>query len=608
MDLSNKHRDKLSDVFEEDMDCHLVTEGPPRTGYIYNIKPHKTLDENKKDISALLIYLIEESGKTFKTTVQYFPYFYIHVKEQNRPEVISLISRQFTGLLVSIELIEKIDLDQPNYLAGLTNCYIKLICKNVSDLVFIRNKILQKLRTSKGDRSEYQDYLEAVQDIREYDIIYYTRVAIDLDIRCGKWYSLSFRNNSAVLTALPSKLDSPGLRVLAFDIETTKPPLKFPDSSKDKVMMISYMIDGEGFLIINREIVSEDIEDFEYTPKPEYEGNFTVFNETNEAAVLLRFFEHIRETKPQVFVTYNGDYFDWPFIEHRATRNGISMEKEIGIYKDNEEYKGRMAVHMDCLYWVRRDAYLPQGSHGLKKVTTAKLGYNPLELDPEDMMPFAVSRPHTLAAYSVSDAVATYYLYKKMIHDFIFALCTIIPLCPDDVLRKGSGTLCEQLLMAQAYSRNIIFPNKAVDSPEKFYNGYLIESETYIGGHVECLQVGVYRSDFPVKFHLEPAMYEKLIQEIPIAIRFCAEIENNMKYAEITNCDEVIGMVSQQLSELMNNPICEKLPLIYHLDVAAMYPNIILSNRLQPTSIVTDKTCASCKFNKSDNHCKRPLQ
>ena len=35
-------------------------------------------------------------------------------------------------------------------------------------------------------------------------------------------------------------------------------------------------------------------------------------------------------------------------------------------------------------------------------------------------------------------------------------------------------------------------------------------------------------------------------------------------------------------------PVCrDEVPLIYHLDVAAMYPNIILTNRLQPSSIVT---------------------
>ena len=66
----------------------------------------------------------------------------------------------------------------------------------------------------------------------------------------------------------------------------------------------------------------------------------------------------------------------------------------------------------------------------------------------------------TLSNYSVSDAVATYYLYMKYVHPFIFALCTIIPLEPDEVLRKGSGTLCETLLMVQAFHCNIVYPNK----------------------------------------------------------------------------------------------------------------------------------------------------
>ena len=36
--------------------------------------------------------------------------------------------------------------------------------------------------------------------------------------------------------------------------------------------MISYMIDKQGYLIINREVVGGDIDNFEYTPKPEFEG------------------------------------------------------------------------------------------------------------------------------------------------------------------------------------------------------------------------------------------------------------------------------------------------------------------------------------------------
>ncbi|KAG6881906.1 DNA polymerase epsilon catalytic subunit, partial [Termitomyces sp. Mi166 len=65
---------------------------------------------------------------------------------------------------------------------------------------------------------------------------------------------------------------------MAFDIQTTKAPLKFPDQAIDQVMMISYMVDGQGFLITNREIVSEDIDDFEKGTR----DHFTVFNEPDE--------------------------------------------------------------------------------------------------------------------------------------------------------------------------------------------------------------------------------------------------------------------------------------------------------------------------------------
>ena len=39
----------------------------------------------------------------------------------------------------------------------------------------------------------------------------------------------------------------------------------------------------------------------------------------------------------------------------------------------------------DLCRWVKRDSYLPVGSQNLKAVAKAKLRYNPVELDPEDM-------------------------------------------------------------------------------------------------------------------------------------------------------------------------------------------------------------------------------
>jgi DNA polymerase epsilon subunit 1 len=51
----------------------------------------------------------------------------------------------------------------------------------------------------------------------------------------------------------------------------------------------------------------------------------------------------------------------------------------------------------------------------------------------------------------------------------------------------------------------------------------------------------------------------------------------------------------------------EAKPLIYHLDVAAMYPNIILTNRLQPVAIVDNRICSGCLYNREDSDCKRNL-
>ena len=40
----------------------------------------------------------------------------------------------------------------------------------------------------------------------------------------------------------------------------------------------------------------------------------------------------------------------------------------------------------------------------MQAVTKAKLGYDPVEVHPEDMLRFAAEQPQHMASYSVSDA------------------------------------------------------------------------------------------------------------------------------------------------------------------------------------------------------------
>lgn len=424
----------------------------------------------------------------------------------------------------------------------------------------------------------------------------------------GKWYFVEAKHGVTRVWHNESKSLPADPVVLAFDIETSKLPLKFPDAAIDQIMMISYMIDGQGFLITNRQIISEDIGDFEYTPKPEYPGPFMIFNEPNEKALIERFFLHVKEARPTVIATYNGDFFDWPFVETRASVNGIDMYQEIGWKKDNDDqYKCSYGVHMDCFHWVNRDSYLPQGSRGLKAVTVAKLGYDPDELDPELMTLYASERPQTLAEYSVSDAVATYYLYMKYVHPFIFSLCTILPLGGDDTLRKGTGTLCEMLLMVQAYQKEIILPNKHQAPKEAFWDGHLLDSETYVGGHVESIEAGVFRADIPVDFAVDPKAVDELLKDLDAALKFVITVEEKKLLDDVDNYDEVKQQITDQLTKLRDTPNRHEQPLIYHLDVASMYPNIMTTNRLQPDSMVSESDCAACDFNRPGKTCDRRM-
>ncbi|TVY91058.1 DNA polymerase epsilon catalytic subunit A [Lachnellula willkommii] len=632
----------LANSIDEAMGFARYESGKKKVGWLCNLQPTTIEDDKIPDGRAGLdCYFIEEDGSTFKATLEYDPYFLVAVKRGHEAEAEEWLKRAPGGGVVkSLRKVEKEDLQMPNHLLGYRRTFFELKFSNVNDLLAARRDIMPIAEKNKKNMNAMDTYAEVasanagfdlfdddrdddrrlnasvtdasdfIVDIREWDVPYHVRVMIDMaaDIRTGKWYTVEAKHGVTNMKCMEERLQRADPVVMAYDIETTKLPLKFPDAAIDQIMMISYMIDGQGFLITNREIVSEDIEDFEYTPRPEYDGPFMIFNEPDEKAVIERFFLHIKEARPTVIATYNGDFFDWPFVDARASVNGIDMYQEIGWRKGaDDQYCCDYSAHMDCFHWVNRDSYLPQGSRGLKAVTTAKLGYDPDELDPELMLKYASERPQVLAEYSVSDAVATYYLYMKYVHPFIFSLCTIIPLGPDAVLRKGTGTLCEMLLMVQAYQKEIVLPNKHVSPKESFWEGHLLESETYVGGHVESIEAGVFRADIPVNFAVDTTAIDELLEDLDAALRFSITVEEKKSLDDVTNYDEVKQQITDRLNSLKTTANRSERPLIYHLDVASMYPNIMTTNRLQPDSMIEEADCAACDFNRPGKTCDRRM-
>ena len=452
------------------------------------------------------LFLIDDENRRFKATVVHEPYFFLFPEDKTSSsaglghggarseeelraldqqdlqshyqELLAALLRSFQPKGLSrAEILRKMDLDAPNHLGLHSQTYggrpmIKMVFDNVDQLQRVKKEVTDVLkknerkRKERGEEYEFATYdanydpskaaaitarredpLAVLIDIREHDMPYLVRTCIDLNLRAGCWYTLTPLPTGGVAVSDKDNLKKANPTVLAFDIECTKAPLKFPDADVDSIFMISYMVNGQGYLLLSRHVVGNDVANFEYTPKPKYPGPFVVINELTEEALIRRFLTEFEKHAPQIVVTYNGDFFDWPFLEKRAAVYGLDLRREIGFYNasgndgdaSGGEYRGRTAVHLDAFCWVKRDSYLPQGSQGLKAVTKYKLGYDPVEVDPEDMVRYAKERPAHMASYSVSDAVATFYLYDKYVHMFIFSLCTIIPMGPEDVLRKGSG-------------------------------------------------------------------------------------------------------------------------------------------------------------------------
>lgn len=184
---------------------------------------------------------------------------------------------------------------------------------------------------------------------------------------------------------------------------------------------------------------------------------------------------------------------------------------------------------------------------------------------------------------------------------------------PDDVLRRGSGTLCELLLMVEAFRAGVVCPNKHHSSAEALYNGHLLDSETYIGGKVEALESGVFRADLPVRFRLSAQAYQGLVDSLDRDLDYALKTEagwpGGLADADPEAYASARAEVVARLEALRDTPIRDEVPLIYHLDVAAMYPNIILTNRLQPPAVVTEEDCAACSFNSGPSRrCLRRME
>ncbi|KAJ3839861.1 hypothetical protein F5878DRAFT_659893 [Lentinula raphanica] len=416
--------------------------------------------------AAVDYYFIQDDGQMFKCTYQ----------AAWRDSIEEWLNKKYEGLVCRIVHGRKEDLELPKHLMGHRRFHLQLCFRNVSDLLDVRWELLP-LALANGANGDAVDANKDGTTLALPEMQHWTLEMALLTFEnttsptIFEWLSkTAFESisgsRSALLRGQPAfrhigeRVKRADPVVMAYGSDTTDgSPTEVPRSRERS----GYdMVDGQGYLITNREIVSENIEDFVYTPMKDYEGLFMIFDEPNEAETIKWFFSHIQDVKPTVMAAFNGDLIDFS----PSTRAQRSTE--------------------------------------------------------------------------LTYAVATYYLYMKYVHLFIFSLCNIIPLNPDEVLRKGSGTLCETLLMVAAYRGHIIMPNRHEEEHGNFYDGHLLASETYVGGHaIEALEAGIFLRNISTDFKITPSAVHELIDDLDAALTFCIVEGSKYSLDRVTNYDEV---------------------------------------------------------------------
>lgn len=68
-------------------------------------------------------------------------------------------------------------------------------------------------------------------------------------------------------------------------------------------------------------------------------------------------------------------------------------------------------------------------------------------------------------------------------------------------------------------------PNRHEEAHGNIYDGHLLASETYVGGHVEALEAGVFRSDIATDFKIVPSA----VQQVSLIIKTSHVVINEVR-------------------------------------------------------------------------------
>lgn len=413
----------------------------------------------------VILYGRTENGKRIVVLDKtYKPYFYVLPTSAERAkEEIEEVLRREKQKVLSIDFVDK-------DLFGEKKRFLKVTCRLPQDTQKIRDIIKSLEGKRGGSGSVIEEY--------EYQMGFYRSYLLDRGFSCFDWLKVTgdhrsypFSSDLIIEASNIEKVEGEYYipKILAFDTEV----LEEKRGERQLVMISLY---GESLKKV-------------LTYK---HGDYPGYVETlkDEASIVRRFVEIVREYGPDVLVGFNSDLFDFPVLKERSQKlkvklddlsidgSGVSLSKRARV--SSARLKG--IVHVDIFIFVNNilSPMLQTEVLSLDAVSSEILKDEKIEMEYSEMLKSWKEGKNlgVLASYALKDAELTYRLAVTLFPQ-ILELTRIVGQTLFDVSRMTYSQLVEWYYTKRAKEMGKIIPNQP-----KFEEIERRQKETYTGGYV----------------------------------------------------------------------------------------------------------------------------
>jgi len=433
----------------------------------------------------------------------YYPYFFVLPKQGMEEDIINFLQNKFKQLILRIESVQKF---LPIGFRKEKSNLFKISLKDPSQVPLIRDELNNQ---------------KFVQEVFEADILFKYRFMADFNISGMKWVKVNgdFTKTSTVradkaITAksveLTDENSNVNLKYMGIDTEIVPARETVPDPTKDPVSMISLSFSPSYGKHNSLVLMSKPT-------KKKYEDTLFFKNEKEMLEELVKIVESF---DPDVFVGYNINNFDIPYIFERLKACKVSRaigrctrkemhSRKIGIRFRNS-ITGRFVVDVyDLIKESVGKGLLRLKRYSLGDVSKELIGEGKIDISHGEIGKHwngNEEQIEKLIRYARKDAELALKLLldKDMLSKFI-ELSKISGLILQDALDGGESTRVENLLLREFGRLGFVIPNKPsskeilkrMDERAALGLKGALVLEPEIGLHTSCVVYLDFRSMYP---------------------------------------------------------------------------------------------------------------